>query len=195
MTRAGVRTWLLHTVPSHTVIPSSSPRRTSLHAVPPSHRPWSKTHAGFLRRYDDWSNTYVGIVYRGAFGRLKLGLYAPHGKQDDFSRPRTRELFNLTADPFELTNVHGATAASRPELVSALEAKLRDLHACSGPGCSFTAASDLRVVGLVVPTDGCDARGAARRMKHDRSAFCTQCLACSVYCPLCEQASPGLSPE
>ena len=79
--------------------------------------------------------------------------------------------------------MYGALAASRPELVSVLEAKLRELHACAGPSCSTMAAGDLS---LVSPTDVCDARGAARRMRHNRSAFCQYCLACSAFCPLCE---------
>jgi hypothetical protein len=46
-----------------------------------------------------------------------------------------RELFNLTADPFELVNQYNATAASDPSLVTGLEARLRKLFACAGATC------------------------------------------------------------
>ena len=71
--------------------------------------PWEvgKRHA-----LDDWSNTYIGLNVRSPkWGSLKYGEYDPYGKQSGFGSVYFHELFNLTADPFELTNIYNDSAA------------------------------------------------------------------------------------
>jgi N-acetylglucosamine-6-sulfatase len=93
---------------------------------------------GSHRRVDDWSNTWIGVHVKGDAalgglrGDLKYAVYDPYGRQSNFSQPYMRELFNLTADPFELVNLYNATRRSDPVLVEGLEARLRQLFACAG---------------------------------------------------------------
>eukprot|EP00756_Hemistasia_phaeocysticola_P060152 Hpha_TRINITY_DN3779_c0_g1::TRINITY_DN3779_c0_g1_i1::g.23856::m.23856/K01137/GNS; N-acetylglucosamine-6-sulfatase len=51
------------------------------------------------RKYplDDWSNTYIGLTYKGEEGQFKYGVYDPYGKQNGFSNPNLFELFDLAA--------------------------------------------------------------------------------------------------
>ena len=81
--------------------------------------PYTRRHAGVTRTYDDWSNTFVGLVTdTGSAGELKLGLYDPYGKavgrpaSAAFRHPHAIELFNLTADPHETTNVYVPLSAA-----------------------------------------------------------------------------------
>ena len=99
--------------------------------------PWGVDGTGaFGRRYDDWSNTYVGLLFRGTAGHFKFGMYDPFGKQTAFQTPHQYELFDLDADPHELANIYNETARGRPGLIELLIAKVRLLQGCVGVGCA-----------------------------------------------------------
>ena len=45
------------------------------------------------------------------------------------------QLFNLTADPFELENLYNASRRTEPALVRTLKATLDSYAKCRGAGC------------------------------------------------------------
>ena len=73
--------------------------------------------------------------------RHRLLAHDPLGKQSGFAHPTGYELFNLTQDPYETTNIYARISASRPDLVGALVRKLRELYTCAGgEECAAAAA-------------------------------------------------------
>ena len=159
--------------------------------------PYTRRHAGVTRSYDDASNTFLGVVYTpGASSAetatLKLGMYDPLGKQSGFAHPTGYELFNLTQDPYETTNIYARISASRPDLVGALVRKLRELYTCAGgEECAAAAAGEPTTINTPTsapqtPADAlvCDAMGSAA-LGDD---YCQMCLGCSVFCPRCTTA-------
>lgn len=79
---------------------------------------------------DDWSNTYLAtFVNSTQFGAWKLAVFDPEGKQTGFARPNHYELFNMSADPYELDNVWDTTT---PELRDYLNATIYRYYGCSG---------------------------------------------------------------
>jgi len=103
-----------------------------------------------VRPLDDWSNTYIGLLSLDASlgGKYKYGEYeyrcstadirsrqcfaATAGGMQPPSDDYSYQLFDLTADPFELTNVY---ASAEPALKAALAAKLREYYPCQGVAC------------------------------------------------------------
>ena len=146
--------------------------------------PWTRYHAHISRNYDDWSNTFVAIVSNGGVeGDIKLGIYDPYGKQTGFASPRMYELFNLTADPYETTNVYTRTRRDHPQLVDDLIAKMRELHGCVGAACAAAAAGPEPPSPPPSPADVCDARRV--EAASGGAAYCQMCFGCSGYCPMC----------
>ena len=90
---------------------------------------------------DDWSNTWIAIHAKGdpqlggSGADLKYVVYDPYGRQSNFSQPYMYQLFNLTADRYELVNLYNVTRASNPSLVTRLDARLRKLFTCAGSSC------------------------------------------------------------
>jgi len=116
--------------------------------------PWTNQFVHVTRKYDDWSNTYIGLVCalgRG-IGTVKLGLYDPHGKQSRFATPRSVELFNLTADPHEVRNVHEATRLRHPRLIDALITRVRAMQGCAGAACGRLLDTPLKIRPLAAPS-------------------------------------------
>jgi N-acetylglucosamine-6-sulfatase len=131
---------LIVTESDHSLLPAAVAQSLSAAATLPSREasfveyynqgPWEvgKRHA-----LDDWSNTYIGLNVRSAkWGSLKYGEYDPYGKQSNFSSVYFFELFNLTADPFELDNIYNDSAA---ELRDWLHSTVRAFYLCSGNSC------------------------------------------------------------
>ena len=146
--------------------------------------PWTRYHAHISRNYDDWSNTFVAIVSNGGVeGDIKLGLYDPYGKQTGFASPRMYELFNLTADPYETTNVYTRTRRDHPQLVDDLIAKMRELHGCVGAACTAAAAGPEPPSPPPRPADVCDAMRV--EAASGGAAYCQMCFVCSAFCPRC----------
>jgi len=94
-----------------------------------------------VRPLDDYSNTYIGLSCPGCLGdghRYKYGEYAYVCSSDDIAARRcfgsidTYQLFNMSADPFELYNVYGKASAA---LRGALAARLRTYYPCRGVAC------------------------------------------------------------
>eukprot|EP01064_Diplonema_japonicum_P029219 TRINITY_DN4663_c0_g3_i2.p1 TRINITY_DN4663_c0_g3~~TRINITY_DN4663_c0_g3_i2.p1 ORF type:complete len:589 (+),score=70.13 TRINITY_DN4663_c0_g3_i2:70-1767(+) len=94
--------------------------------------PWE---VGTRHPLDDWSNTYIGVTYKGGEGDFKYAMYDPFGKQTNFTKPYMYELFNLRTDPFELHNIYNSTLASDPGLVQMLTDLTFKWYHCSGTSC------------------------------------------------------------
>ena len=94
--------------------------------------PWE---VGSRHPLDDWSNTYIGLHYKGPHGHLKYGVYDPYGKQNGFSHPQMFALFDLDKDPYELANIYNATVKANPTLTSELHGLLRQFYECRGAEC------------------------------------------------------------
>lgn len=148
--------------------------------------PYVRTHASVTRYYDDWSNTFVGLVTRSARGMLKLGVYDPYGKQTAFSRPNAHELFNLTADPFETLNVYERIRAADPQLVAAMHLKVREMQACRGVACTAAATTALTAEAAPLPLPAmCAAQSGQLATQTGQQTECERCLARSSFCPTC----------
>ncbi|EGD81213.1 hypothetical protein PTSG_11248 [Salpingoeca rosetta] len=96
---------------------------------------------GFNRTLDDYSNTYIGItVVDPALGKYKYGEYQYVCNSTQmltktcFDDPDWYELFDLSADPYELTNIyyHANTNAS---LKQEMHRRLRQYYPCQGSAC------------------------------------------------------------
>ena len=96
-----------------------------------------------VRPLDDYSNTYIGLYCPGCLGdgaAYKYGEYAAVCSSADIAAQAcfgasaidTRQLFNMSADPYELTNIY---SQADPALRAALAAKLRRFYPCQGVGC------------------------------------------------------------
>jgi hypothetical protein len=66
---------------------------------------------------------------------FKYAEYDPYGKQSNFSEPYMYQLFNLTADPFELENLYNASKHTDPALLRTLKTTLGAYAQCWGAGC------------------------------------------------------------
>ena len=94
---------------------------------------------GTTRVLDDYSNTYIGLtVDDPAIGRWKYGEYQNVCSSAQVTGGRcfddvtTTELFDLDADPWELSNVAGTAPAA---LLAELHARLRAYYPCRGASC------------------------------------------------------------
>ena len=85
------------------------------------------------RMLDDWSNTYIGVTYRNGSDWYKFGAFDPYGKQSNFTSVYFEEMFDLNADPWELSNVVNDTKLAG--LRAKLHAETMRWYACSGDGC------------------------------------------------------------
>lgn len=99
---------------------------------------------GPFARFDDWSNTAIGLTShcaegndecQGPVGHWKFAAYDPYGKQTGFAQPYMYELFDLDADPYELHNLYNATQEERPEVVEMLHTLLYQWYNCAGSDC------------------------------------------------------------
>jgi len=95
----------------------------------------SQKHKTKGRHLDDWSNTYIGLTYKGDEGRWKFAVYDPYGKQSGFTTPYMFELFDMDADPYELHNIYNATKAADPTLVQKLSDMTYERYHCAGQDC------------------------------------------------------------
>ena len=94
--------------------------------------PWQ---IGTRHPMDDWSNTYIGVTYKGDEGDYKFAMYDPYGKQTKFTEPYMYELFNLSSDPYELYNIYNSTVNSNPKLVEMLTNLTYTWYHCEGTSC------------------------------------------------------------
>jgi hypothetical protein len=94
-----------------------------------------------VRPLDDWSNTYIGLFSEDpaiGSGRYKYGEYqyvcnsSAIAAKACFDRPDAYQLFDLVADPYELTNVYDETDE---RITKPLAARLRDYYGCLGSAC------------------------------------------------------------
>ena len=94
-----------------------------------------------VRPLDDYSNTYIGLTSVDSAvgtGYYKYGEYqyvcspAQIAAFNCFGAVDHYQLFDLTADPYELYNVYNTTA---PEIKEALAKKLRVWYPCKGTSC------------------------------------------------------------
>ena len=94
-----------------------------------------------VRPLDDYSNTYIGLNCPDCLGdgyHYKYGEYEYVCSSEDIAALRcfgaidTYQLFNMSADPYELQNVYHQTA---PSVVQALAARLRTYYPCKGAAC------------------------------------------------------------
>ena len=88
-------------------------------------------------RLDDWSNTWRALHYMADGKDLKYAEYDPFGKQTAFAEPYMYTLFDLAADPFELTNIYAATKATPAgtKLLGELHALIERWQSCNGQSC------------------------------------------------------------
>ena len=68
-------------------------------------------------------------VNNAAYGVWKYAEFDPEGKQNGFSDPNHYELFNLTADPYELYNVYDEVS---DRLKKYLHDTVHTYYACRG---------------------------------------------------------------
>ena len=84
-------------------------------------------------------NWFNGVTYclscRATGHSFKYAEYDPYGKQSNFSKPYMYQLFNLTADPFELENLYNTSRRTKPALVRTLKATLDAYSECHGANC------------------------------------------------------------
>ena len=99
-----------------------------------SQGPWNQTTPD-LRPLDDWSNTWMGVTYRGDRGAYKYGVYQPTGKQSHFDNPWMYEMFDLNRDPYELRNIFNESLRHDPSLVAMLNRTAYDWLKCKGSEC------------------------------------------------------------
>ena len=97
---------------------------------------------GTVRPLDDYSNTYIGLHCPGCIpgdaSEYKYGEYQYVCSSEEivarrcFSSIDTYQLFNMSADPYELHNVY---ASAPPPILAALKARLRRYYPCRGAAC------------------------------------------------------------
>ena len=94
-----------------------------------------------VRPLDDYSNTYLGLHCPGCLGdgvRYKYGEYqavcsaAELAARRCFGAVDHYQLFNMSADPYELHNIYDEAP---PSVVRALAARLRTYYPCKGAAC------------------------------------------------------------
>lgn len=114
------------------------PVRTSSFVEYYNQGPWE---VGTRHALDDWSNTYIGVTFRNGTHHLKYAEYDPYGAQSGFTSVYMYELFDLTADPYELYNIYNRSSQA---LKDDLHRITHQWYKCQGATCDDPATHDLR---------------------------------------------------
>ena len=101
--------------------------------------PWTHAAPTYLVLTSCWWTacwwTACCLPCRATGHSFKYAEYDPYGKQSNFSQAYMYQLFNLSADPFELQNLYNASRRTEPALVRTLKATLDGYAGCRNTGC------------------------------------------------------------